>query len=132
MKLDAFWGQIDIRTMRQLTVTAVLLLQLFLSNAALIAAAQDTADHTCPHHSTSRECTEAMCPMNMRHSTGDTSGATMNCPSDSDLSLLSTQHAHEGAVVPAVDIGLSIVSVHRPDPISFVGRTVPPPVPPPC
>jgi len=56
----------------------------------------------------------------------------MNCPSDSDLSLLSTQHAHEGAVVPAVDIGLSIVSVQRPDPISFVGRTAPPPVPPPC
>ena len=121
-----------IRSMRQFTVTAVLLLQAFLSSAALTAVVQDTADHACPHHSTSRECTMEMCPMNTQHSPGDTSGAIVDCPSNSDLSLLSTQHVHEGPIVPVFDIGFSIGSVQRPGHISFVGRTAPPPVPPPC
>ena len=118
--------------MRQFTVTAVLLLQLFASNAALIAASQDTSGHICPHHSTSRECTMEMCPMNTQHSPGDTPGAAMNCTSNSDLSLLSTQQAHEGAIVPDYDIGVSIASVARPPLILFASRAVAPPVPPPC
>jgi hypothetical protein len=118
--------------MRQSTITAVLLLQLFLSNAALIAASQDTADHACPHHSTSRECTMEMCPMNTQHSTGDTPGAVMNCPSNSDLSLLSAQQVHEGAVAPAYGIDFSIVFIERPQSIFFAGRAIAPPVRPPC
>ena len=118
--------------MGQFTVTAILLLQLFLSHAALIAASQDTADHACPHHSTSRECTMEMCPMNTKHSTSDTPGAVMDCPSNSDLTLLSTQQAHEGAVAPAYDIGFSIISVERLQPIFPASRAVSPPVPPPC
>ena len=118
--------------MSQFTVTAVLLLQLFLSNAALIAASQDTAGHACPHHSTNRECTMEMCPMNTQHSTRDTPGAAMNCPSNSDLSVLSTQHVHEGAIVSAFDIGFSVISVERPKRILSTSLAIPVPVPPPC
>ena len=56
----------------------------------------------------------------------------MNCPSNSDLTLLSTQQAHEGAVAPAYDIGFSIISVERLQPIFPASRAVSPPVPPPC
>ncbi len=117
--------------MRKFTAAAVLLLQLFLSNAALVAASQEAADHACPHHSTSRECTMEMCPMNTKRSTSDTPGAVMDCPSNSDLTLLSSQQAHEGAVAPAYDIGFSIVFIERLQPILFASRAVSPPVRPP-
>ena len=118
--------------MRKFTVTAVLLLQVFLPNAAWMAVVQYTAGHACPHHSTSRECTMEMCPMNTQHSTGDTPGAVMNCPSNSDLSLLSAQQVHESAVAPAYGIDFSIVFIERPQSIFFAGRAIAPPVRPPC
>ena len=37
----------------------------------------------------------------------------MNCPSNSDLSLLSTQQAHEGAIVPDYDIGVGFLYTYK-------------------
>ena len=120
-----------IRTMHKSTATAILLLQLFVSGEVLIAASHDVAVRSCPHHSTSRECTMDHCPMRTQH-LPDKHGSQIACPTTQDLFMLSTQNMHEGAIVftHVVEITrlFDVMGVSS----RYSDHKAPPPVPPPC
>ena len=117
--------------MHKSTATAVLLIQLFVSGVVSIAASHDVAVHSCPHHSTSRECSMDLCPMRTQH-LPDKPGTQIACPTTQDLVMLSIQNMHEGATVftHVVEITrlFDVMGVSS----RYSDHIVPPPVPPPC
>ena len=117
--------------MHKSTATAVLLIQLFVSGAVLIAASHDVAVHSCPHHSTSRECMMDLCPMKTQH-LPDKHGSQIACPTTQDLVMLSVQNMHEGAIV--IRHVVEIEKLFNVTGVSsrYSDHIVPAPVPPPC
>tara|TARA_B100000029_G_scaffold414958_1_gene418550 strand:- start:5011 stop:5364 length:354 start_codon:yes stop_codon:yes gene_type:complete len=117
--------------MRKFTASATLFLQLLLSNTALIATPQDAAGDACPHHSTNRECTMEMCPMNARHSPKQ-KGAQVTCPTTENLLTLVTQNTHEGSIECEYIVNIEVALHTTVTSLTHADHIVTPPTPPPC